>query len=137
MRLITPSTLVLQTSEAAEIDWLAGFDGPGVAALVSDRAAQFRHDPAGGPGLADRIVITKLPDRPVDVPAQSSAFQQEQELMQLEALATPAVHRAEAMSKAGAADAPPAVEVSVDLGVEPADKLSAWLLDRAGLSRPS
>lgn len=140
VRLITPGVLVLQAAEAGELAWMAGFDGPGVAALVPASAAHFRHDPAAGPALADRLRITQRPDEP---PSRrlgvSSVFQQRQELAQLEALA--AAPSAAARSASAPVDAPedtPAEEAPAPApAVDDADKLAAWLLRQADVSGPS
>jgi hypothetical protein len=118
-------------------------------------AAQFRHDPAGGAALADRMVITQLPDKKPRALGTSSAFQQRQDLAQLEAISvapetstrssapapTPAptgeACRAERPTAAPAVEAPvvevPATEPSTDA----VDKLSAWLLEHANLTGPT
>jgi len=137
VRLVTPGVLVLQTAEAAELEWLAGYRGPGVAALVSSAAVQFRHDPDAGPRLSDRVVITTISDQPIVPLGILSVFQQEQNLLQLEAMA-------EAAAETVVSE--PAVEAARDTGAtrstarattDSADKLSAWLLNQADLSGPS
>lgn len=146
VRLISPKALVMQTSDPRELEYIARHDGPGVVALVPDSVAQFRHDPAGGQSLADRMVVMQLPDKKPRKLGIASAFQQRQDLAQLEALAA-----APAPSKS-AAPAPQAVAPEVrNTSVKPAkkapvappagappteavDKLSAWLLEHADLS---
>lgn len=134
VRLITPGVLVLQTSEVSELDWIAKFDGPAVAALVASSAAQFRHDPAGGPQLPDRLVITKLPERQPRRLGVSSSFQQKQELAQLEALAAATPASEESSAPVEATEARVDEVRRVGPAMDPADKLSAWLLRQADLS---
>jgi hypothetical protein len=88
VRLVTPRTFVLQTSDAAELSRVAGFAGPGVAALVPESAARFVHDPARGVHLHQRITVVGLPkNKTCDRLGDLSGFQQAEELGQLEALA--------------------------------------------------
>jgi hypothetical protein len=150
VRLITPRVLVMQTVDPAELEWIARYDGPGAVALVPDRAAQFRHDPAGGPTLADRLIITHLPDYKPRRLGLLSAFQQRQDLAQLEALvatprsstrtdvAAPTV-KARATREPGAAaaiEAPVIEHPSVAASPDAVDKLSAWLLEQTDLIGP-
>jgi hypothetical protein len=151
VRLITPGVLVMQTADPQELEWIARHDGPSVVALVPDTAAQFRHDPDGGSGLADRMVITQLPEKKPRRLGISSAFQQRQDLKQLAALA--ATPKASLPSdaaappvetrEAGQPGVAPAVEArvapgpAVALPTDAADKLSAWLLEHADLSSPT
>jgi hypothetical protein len=115
VRLVTPGVLVLQTADPAELAWVARFDGPAVAALVPDSAAYFRHDPAAGATLAERLVVNRLPERAPRRLGVSSEFQQREDLAQLEALvafapAAPAVAPNAPAPTAGetASSAPPA-----------------------------
>jgi hypothetical protein len=151
VRLITPKVLVMQTADPKELEWIARHDGPGVVALMPDSAAQFRHDPAGGPTLADRVVITYLPDKKPRKLGASSAFQQRQDLAQLEALAAaPNVLTPEDVAAAAAQEsesAPPS-SASSNHAAAPArptagsetdavDKLSTWLLEQTDLTGPT
>lgn len=151
VRLITPKVLVIQTTDSNELERIGRHDGPGVMALMSDGAAQFRHDPAGGSALADRIVITELPAQDPHQLGCSSVFQQQEDLAQLAALA--AVPEASAHSSPGTpvvdaseddrSSAAPEVEISVVADprgappTEAVDKLSGWLLDQIDLTGPS
>ncbi|MGK2961718.1 MAG: hypothetical protein ACSLFK_06165 [Gemmatimonadaceae bacterium] len=87
-RIITPGVLVLQSVEAEALSVLAGFDGPGVAALVPAGAAIFVHDPRAGSTLRDRLRIDVIPDAPTRSVGARSVWQQREELAQLGALAT-------------------------------------------------
>ena len=126
MRLITPSTFVIQTASGAGLDRLAASEGPGVAALVPGSAAQFIHDPAAGSSPAERLELTSVPEgAPKNPVGGMSVRQQLDELEQLKTLAG-AQH---ADTEAGEAAAPAAGPVATKV-----DKLAAWLLSQADLS---
>ncbi|MDP6980390.1 MAG: hypothetical protein QF570_17620 [Myxococcota bacterium] len=151
VRLISPKVMVMQTADAGELEWIRRHDGPGVVALMPDDTARFRHDPDGGGTLAERMVITHLPEEKPRRLGVSSGFQQREDLEQLEALATPpeAVTQTEAPAppaaaaepsapSASAASAPPAAEAPAATAPgDAADKLSAWLLEQTDLSGAS
>jgi hypothetical protein len=123
VRLITPGTFVIQTSDGTGLDRLAAFDGPGIGALLPDDAARFVHDPAGGVQLADRFTVTHLPTREPRLSIGGvSGRQQAEELRQLRALA------------AAPATAPAGEEPAAAAPAAPADKLAAWLLSQANFS---
>ena len=129
VRLVTPGTFVLQTADAAGLDRLLRWDGPGIAALVPDGAARFVHDPAAGAHAWERVTLESVPDR---VPRKAigglSATQQAEELELLQSLATrPAGAGPRAGEPAGGPGAAPGAG-------EPADKLAAWILSRVDLS---
>jgi len=160
VRLVTPGVLVLQTEDIAELEWVAHFDGPAVAALMPASAAHFRHDPAAGPTLAERLVVNQLPERAPRRLGVSSGFQQREDLAQLEALAafapaatavaakapqpTAGETASPAPSAAGApgdrsapaeTERPPAAEAGAEAPAgDDVEKLSAWLLHQADLS---
>jgi len=120
VRLISPGTFVLQSTDEAGLDRFAAWDGPGVAALLPAGAACFVHDPAGGAGLSNRLQVTHLP---TEVPRRAlggiSAAQQAEELQQLADLATIA---------AGAAASAAATSMP-----DPVDRLAAWLVRQANI----
>jgi hypothetical protein len=151
VRLITPRTLVMQTADPSEVKRIAGHDGPAVVALMHEGPAQFRHDPARGPTLAERMVITSLPQTKPRRLGFLSAFQQRQDLAQLEALAV--VPQASEQDPASAASpealsvqasvasseksVPPSARSGAPASADAADRLSAWLLEQADLPSPS
>jgi hypothetical protein len=151
VRLITPGVLAMQTTDPLELEWIARHDGPGVVALVPETAAQFRHDPAGGPTLAARMVVTQLPDKKPYRLGHSSAFQQRQDLEQLEALAaapdistgtteaapTIEAREAERPGVESAIEIPAAEGPAFAAPTDAVDKLSAWLLEHADLTGPT
>ncbi len=124
VRLITPGVCVMQTSDAAALDRLGAFRGPGIAAVVPESAARFVHDPAGGPTPARRLQIDSVPGEPPKKPiGRLTIFQQTQELEQLRALTAAAQ---EPVAEEGEAAAKPSAAM-------PGDKLAAWLLRQANL----
>lgn len=125
VRLITPATFVAQAPDAAPLDRLAAYDGPGVVALVdpdAESVAHFTHDPERGRALWQRLDIQR---RPAVEPARAlngvSRQQQRDELAQLLALAErPAFPETaiESLAPGGSAD--------------PAERLASWLLEQSG-----
>ncbi len=130
VRLIAPDTFVLQTTDPGALAPFAAWDGPGVAALVPDSAAQFVHDPAGGSALWERLKIVADPrDARLRALGGISRAQQAAELEQLRLLArAPTV----APPTGTAAGGPTPVPQAPD----PAGKLAAWLLSQAVLPEP-
>jgi hypothetical protein len=131
VRLVTPGTLVLQTTDPQDLVRLLRWDGPAVAALVPETAAQFVHDPTAGHAPWERLTVARLPNPPRRAVGGFSAAQQAEELRQLEALAAKpaAAGIAAAEPAAAAGPVPPAAAAS-----SPADKLAAWLLRQADLN---
>jgi hypothetical protein len=126
VRLITPSTFVMQATEATALERLAEWEGPGIAALVPESAARFVHDPAVAVGRG--LVIDFVPeDKPRKPLGGFSAAQQAEELRQLTALRDGAPAGVVTTSEAPGTGSPPAA-------ADPVDKLAAWLLQQADLS---
>lgn len=124
VRLITPSTFVLQTADATGLDRFMEASGPAVAALVAGGAALFVHDPLGGPSVAERIELLEVPEKNPKKPLGGfSAWQQTEELELLKALAR--------QPEGGAEAGDPGASASV--AENPVDKLAAWLLNQADL----
>lgn len=123
VRLITPRTFVAQGADATVLDRLAAWQGPAVAALVGERDARFVHDPARGDGIGERLQVEQMPALDVRRRTGSlTAAQQQEEIDQLLALQA-------AARVAVPMDAPTATTA------DPVDKLAAWLLQQADLSR--
>ena len=118
VRLITPGTLVLQTTEIGELESLAHWDGPSVAALVPEGAARFRHDPAGGAEPWQRLSVQSLPKPPRKAVGGTSPWQMAEDLKQLETLARLPFTLPAAEGKAEGASGNAAV----------VERLEAWLL---------
>jgi hypothetical protein len=124
-RLITPNTFVVQTTDGSTLERFAEWKGAGIAAVVPESAARFVHDPTAG---SDHMVVDFLPESGPSKPLGGiSAAQQGEELRQLKALCDGAGSAVSADRDAAGAG-PPAG------GVEPVDKLAAWLLQQADLS---
>jgi hypothetical protein len=133
VRLITPGIFVAQSHDANGLDRFAGWEGPGVAALMPKTAARFVHDPAAGTAPWERLSIGFVPpDDPTRPVGGVSMRQQVEELRQLTALAagpaSGAAGRAESPSGAAAGAA------TLDAPADPVDKLAAWLLNQADLT---
>jgi hypothetical protein len=124
VRLITPSTFVLQTTESRGLDRFRDYRGPAIAAFVDDHATCFAHDPTRGAALWQRLEIWQQP-APVARKriGGASARQQAEEVAQLVAMATQPAFSA---SKLG--DLVPA-------GADAVDRLTDWLLTESGLAR--
>jgi len=126
VRLITPGTFVLQTKDGSGLDRFAAWSGPGIAALVSEGAALFVHDPAQGPDPWGRVRVDFLPE-PGRLPHGGRSVRQEaEELQQLKAMAT----RPPEPPRIPVAAAPATV---TGAAAAPADRLAAWLLAQADL----
>lgn len=127
VRLITPRTFVLQTSEPEDLRLFADAEPPAVAALLPSSpssVARFVHDPSRGSSVGARLSILWLPEEPPRKKLGGmSVRQQQEELDQLRALA------AIAAEGPGAASTPAAQMTSVD-------KLAAWLLAQTDLGDP-
>ncbi|KPK81303.1 MAG: hypothetical protein AMS25_06960 [Gemmatimonas sp. SM23_52] len=130
VRLITPSTFVLQTAGEQGLDRFSEFAGPGVAALVPEGAAEFIHDPTRGQHPWERIELLRIPEKGARHRVGGmSISQQKEELEQLLDLAeAPGAEAAVAGGAAGEGGAPAGTVASQ------VDKLAAWLLSQADLS---
>jgi hypothetical protein len=124
VRLVTPKTFVMQTTDAASVRRLAEFDGPGIAAVLPDGAAEFVHDPSRGESLGQRLKVTRLPGAASR--RQAGAGSQAQQVDQLAWLAELA--RLATLAQPAPADEPQ------EPAVTPADQLAAWLLRQTDLS---
>lgn len=128
VRLITPSTFVLQTADEAGLDRFAEFEGPAIAALVSEQAARFIHDPGSAEKGGQRLQVTHVPEEAPKKPVGGiSVRQQSDELAQLKTLAAVSGVVTEA-----AEDVEPVAEQMIS--DHPVDKLAAWLISQADLS---
>ena len=118
VRLVAPGTLVLQTCSLEGLSPLLVADGPAVAALMPTGAAEFIHAPMSAPSH-ERITISTKPQGARKTVEGWTAWQQQQELDHLYALAAaPSVLApADGNGKAPVAD--------------PATRLAAWLLSHS------
>ncbi len=140
VRLVTPGILVLQTSDAEELQLVGKTAGPAIAALVPEEAGSFLHQPAAG---GARVDVRHVPEEePKKSLGQISAFQQAEELGLLAALAASAAEMgrptaATEAAPAGSAGIPGSAagaEASPQRPAEPVEVLAAWLLKQADLS---
>jgi hypothetical protein len=123
-RCITPGTFVLQTIDGSGLDRLAAFDGPAVAAILSEGAAVFMHDPQGGKEPWQRVTVKQVPAAPRKALGGQSAWQMAEDLRVVADLArtpfsVPAGNGASASPAVGAEDA--------------TEKIAAWLLGQSGM----
>jgi hypothetical protein len=137
VRLVTPGTLVIQTTDPADLGLLASFDRAAVAALVPSVAARFVHDPRAVRSMQARLRVTFVPP---DVPARPlgprSVWQQTEELAQLrtlEQLGRPEAVLASPNVLPAAVDTP-AKTAGAPLDDRDVDRLAGWLLAEAGLA---
>ena len=128
VRLITPGTFVMQTSDVGELARLSSCDGPAIAALVSEGAARFVADPRAARSMQPWLRVTHVPAvRPTQPLGSRSIWQQLEELEQLKMLQRTATMAAEPATQPGVpAQAAPLGEPSVD-------ELARWLLAEARL----
>ena len=127
-RLIAPQTFVLQTTDVGKLKALAAYEGPGIAALLPEAAAQFTHKPLPGSTLAKRLKISHLPgEAPRPLTGGLSASQQAEDLGQLEALSERVVPQKTPADRAAEA----ATSKTPTPADDPAGKLAAWLLSQA------
>ncbi|MBW2714270.1 MAG: hypothetical protein JRC77_11040, partial [Deltaproteobacteria bacterium] len=123
-RVVTPGVFVQQSRDNAPLDAFTACEGTAVAALFTVPVASFLHDPAAGETSHQRFTTLEIPPASKLVRIGSlSANQQKEELALLEVLtAKPASSEGEGAE---------AEEV------DPAGRLSAWLLSQAELSNVS
>jgi len=122
-RCVTPGMFVLQTVDGTGLDRLAHFDGPAVAAIVPETAAQFVHDPALGREPWQRITIRAAGEPPKKAIGGMSVYQMAEDLRVLHDLArTPFAVPTPGGAATPALGAPDAV-----------DKIASWLLGQSGL----
>jgi len=120
VRLATPGVYVAQVAGKSQLDGFVSFDGPAVAAIVTEGAARFTHDPRRGARSWERFRVEELPRAPRRALGSFSAFQQSEDLALLRELSTePPLSAPAAGADSGA--------------VDPTDQLASWLLSEAGL----
>jgi hypothetical protein len=124
VRLVSPGTLVLQTTTDRGLERFSAYSGPAVAAVMEGDVATFLHDPEGGKCLWQRLAVLSRPDAaPRKRIGALSPAQQVDELHQLEALAERPV-----LSTA------PIDQLVPGGPGDPADRLAAWLLAESDAS---
>lgn len=126
VRLITPGTLVLQSHDGTGLDRVASAEGPAVAAMMPETAARFLHDPTAGRESWQRLSVWHVPDAPRKAVGGFSAWQMQEDIRQLEALAAAPLAQPIPPGAAPATAGPDAV-----------DKLATWLLGQMGPQGPA
>jgi hypothetical protein len=123
-RLISPGAFVAQAGDMKVLERVADFDGPAVIAVMSGSEARFVHDPRAGSAMWQRIELTHMPAaQPRKSLGARSAWQQRDDLSHLKALTQQPVlpaNPAELLVASGVAG-----------GFDPAERLTAWLLDQS------
>ncbi len=119
-RLVTPGTLVLQTTDETGLDRVATTDGPAIAAIVGAAAARFLHDPRGGKEPWQRFTVWHLPDAPKKSLGGASVWQMGEDLRQLAVLSAVPV----------GGDSPDR-GTTVSSGPATVDRLAQWLLGQS------
>lgn len=123
-RLVSPGVFVAQSGDMTVLDRVIDFDGPAVIAVMNGAEARFVHDPRAGSAMWQRIEVTHMPDaQPRKSLGARSAWQQRDDLSHLKALIQQPVLPAN-----------PAEALVAAVGgttSDPAERLTAWLLDQA------
>jgi hypothetical protein len=123
-RLVSPGVFVAQSGGMKATERVKDFDGPAVVALMKGTEARFVHDPRAGSAMWQRIEVTHMPDaHPRKSLGRRSAWQQRDDLSHLKALIEQSVLPAN--------PAEPLRAAVGGNGSDPADRLTAWLLDQS------
>lgn len=123
-RLVSPGVFVAQSGDMTVLNRVTDFDGPAVIAVMNGAEARFVHDPRAGSAMWQRIEVTHMPAaQPRKSLGARSAWQQRDDLSHLKALiqqpALP-VNPAEILVASGGGSS-----------YDPAERLTAWLLDQS------
>jgi hypothetical protein len=132
VRLVAPGVLVLQSSDASQLERLGRATTPAVAALMPHGCAELLHDPRGGTRLEERLSIT-LASTPTTCEALGwrSARQVRDEVAQLEALS----ELCRAARDVSVVVAPPLPAGSAQVnGSGAVDVVASWMLAQAGFA---
>lgn len=127
--LVSPGVFVAQSDDTRVVDMVKDFEGPAFIAVMTCAEARFVHDPRAGASTWQRIEVTRIPSvQPRKSLGVRSAWQQRDDLAHLKSLVERPVFSA--VTGGPLVSAP-------DNGADPADRLTAWLLDQSGLSVPA
>lgn len=122
--LVTPGTLVQQTRSAGgvarEVSATAG--SPAVVALMPEGSAEFLHLPDSAKPLHERLSVSATPQTARKAVQSWSAWQQDEALKQLMAMAQPPL--------------PEAAQIRHDTA-DPVDRLASWLMSQANVPAPT
>ncbi len=123
-RLVSPGVFVAQAGDMKVLERVTDFDGPAIIAVMSGAEARFIHDPRAGSAMWQRIEVTHMPAaQPRQSLGARSAWQQRDDLSHLKALIQQpvlAANPAEVLVAAGSSGS-----------YDPAERLTAWLLDQS------
>jgi hypothetical protein len=134
VRMIAPTTLVVQTSDVAALARLGEWTGAAVAAVLPPSCAAFAHDPRRGARLEERLEIERIPTAGASTIGWRSARQSSEELAQLVAL--DAVTRAARDVAVIVAPPLPPLPAGAERPAQASavDVVASWLLAQAGLA---
>lgn len=122
-RLISPGVFVAQVTDIRVLERLNGLDAPAIVAVMNGQEARFIHDPRAGAASWQRTTVSDLPELQVRKSlGVRSAWQQREDIAQLKALITPP----SLTGKAGGLTGTMAGGTA-----DPAERLTAWLLDQS------
>lgn len=123
-RLVSPGVFVAQVGDVKVLERVTDLDGPAIIAVMSGSEARFIHDPRVGSAMWQRIELTHMPAaQPRKSLGARSAWQQRDDLSHLKALVQQPVLPAN--------PAELLVAPGVGGGFDPAERLTAWLLDQS------
>ena len=120
VRLISPNVFVMQAHDVEELQPLSTWPGTAICAVMPPTGAAFVHDPAGGGELWQRLTVRQSRDGRLARIGGLSPAQQDEEINQLKALATPPSPAAPVLTGDSSSHA-----------IDPADRLATWLLRQA------
>jgi hypothetical protein len=126
-RLITPGVFVAQVSDLSILERLNDLLAPVIVAVMNGPEARFTHDPRAGASMWQRITVIDLPDTQIRKSlGNRSAWQQREDVAHLKSLVTPP----SLTPKSGDAF----VTERGGGPADPAERLTAWLLEQASLA---
>jgi hypothetical protein len=123
-RLVSPGAFVAQAGDMKVLERVTDFDGPAVIAVMTGSEARFVHDPRAGSAMWQRIEVTHMPTaQPRKSLGARSAWQQRDDLSHLKALIQQPI--------LPASPAEVLVAAAGNGSYDPAERLTAWLLDQS------
>jgi len=125
VRLVTPDTLVVQTTSVERMASSLAHPGPGVVALMPEGAAEFAHVPDARLPLHQRITIAAPPQGARKALPSWTAWHQDQDWQQLLAMSLAPSAAVSGMNGGGAPGGG---------GGDDVDRLAGWLLAQAQLT---
>lgn len=122
--LVTPGTLVQQTCSVGAVarDLTSAAGSPAVVAVMPEGSAEFLHVPDPAKPLHERLFVSVSPQGARRAVQSWSAWQQDEALKQLIAMAQPPL--------------PSATQICPDTA-DPVDRLASWLMSQANVPAPT